>query len=163
MAKTKAQKTKVVQEGAESLKASNVAVVADFTGLGVNDINTLRKSLKAAGLRFGVIKKRILALIFKNAGIEFNTKEFPGQTGVVFSSKDIVETSAEIYKFSKQKELFKVLGGFDLESKAFVSASDIRRYGALPSREVLLGQLVFMLTSPIRSLLFVFNEKAKKG
>ena len=55
------------------------------------------------------------------------------------------------------------MGGVQVAEKQFVPASDVIRLGQLPSREVLLGQLVGMLVSPIRSFLFVLNEKAKRG
>ena len=163
MAKTKIQKIEIVKNASEELKGASVAIIADFSGISVNDLNGFRKALKAAGLRFGVFKKRLLALVFRSAGLEFDPKRFPGQSGVVFSPKDIVETSGEVYKFAKQNDKFNILGGFDIAAKTFIEASDVKRYGALPSREALLGQLVGMLSYPIKSLLFVLNEKSKEA
>jgi len=83
--------------------------------------------------------------------------------GVVFSSKDIVDTAGAVYQFVKLNEKLKVLGGFDLKGNKLIEANDIKRIGQLPSREVLLGQLVGLLTVPIRQFLFVLNEKAKRS
>jgi len=160
--KTKTQKNKIVEESAHALKKSATVIFADFTGLKVNDLNAFRKSLKAVDIAFKVLKKRLLKIIFEKEGMEFTREKFTGQTGVIFSSKDLVETSNIAYKFSKNKETFKILGGFDLKEKKFVESEFIKKLGQLPSREVLLTQLAWMLGAPIRNFLFVLNEKAKK-
>lgn len=163
MAKTKQQKIKAIEEGLENLKHSETVILADFTGLTVNEMNAFRRILKAAGIAFKVIKKRLLKLVFEKAGMEFDPSKFEGQTGVVFSARDLVETSGAVYKLSKTKEIFKILGGFDLKEKRFVDAAEIKKLGGLPSREVLLGQLVGVLSAPLRMLMYVLNEKGRKG
>ena len=162
MAKTKQQKTKDVETGLAALKKSETVVLADFTGLSVNELNSFRRTLENLGLTFKVLKKRLLKIVFEKENIAFDPKQFQGQTGVIFSPKDIVETSAPVYQFAKQKEFLKILGGFDIKGKKFIEAADVKRYGALPSREVILGQLVGMLVTPIRQFLFVLNQEAKQ-
>ncbi len=164
--KTKAQKIKQVAEGIESLKTSKTVVVADFTGLTANDMNAYRKALRAIGTSLRVMKKRLLRVALKEQGIEFDTDQFPGQMGVAFSPADPLEVSGVVYRFSKQFDkagTFKILGGYSLEDKTFIAGSDMKKLGQLPSREVLLGQLVGMLISPIRSFVYVLDQKAKKS
>ncbi len=163
MAKTKAQKTKAIEEGLKGLKNSEAIILADFTGLKVNDLNAFRKSLKTLDIGFKVLKKRLLKIIFEKEGIKFEREKFDGQTGVIFSPKDLIETSNIAYKFSKNKEAFKIVGGFDIKEKKFVEADFIKRLGQLPNREILLTQLVVMIGTPIKKLLFVLNEKAKRS
>ncbi len=160
--KTKAQKIKAVEEGSKKLKESESVIFADFTGLKVNDLNIFRKSLKALGIGFEVLKKRLLKIIFEREGLELDVKKFEGQTGVIFSPKNFLETAGAAAKLSKQKEAFKILGGFDLKDKKFLGGEFVKRIGQLPSREVLLGQLAAMLTVPIKKFMFVLNEKAKQ-
>ncbi len=159
---TKAQKVTQIAEGAEALKGSQAVVITDFTGLTANDMNAFRKSLFAIGASMTVIKKRLLKYVFEKEGMEFDPKQFEGQTGVVFSPKDMVETAGTVYKFAKTREMMKVLGGFEVGEKKFVPATDVVSIGKLPSKEVLLGQLVYMLGTPIRSFMVVLNEKSKK-
>lgn len=160
--KTKAQKVTQIEEGVKELKTSQAVVITDFTGLTANELNAFRKEVFALGGTMSVIKKRLLKYVFEKEGMEFDPKQFEGQTGVVFSPKDMVETAGVAYKFSKQNKLLKILGGFEVEEKKFMNAEDVTRIGQLPSREVLLGQLVYMLSSPIRSFLYVLNEKSKQ-
>jgi large subunit ribosomal protein L10 len=160
--KTKFQKTKDLETAKRKIGESMTIVVADFTGLSVNSLNTLRKSLKNAGIGFAVIKKRLLKIAFSEIGIKADPKKFEGQTGVVFSSKDIPETSQIIYKFAKQnKNKFKILGGVEVEEKNFLDGSEVEYIGRLPGREVLLGQLVGMIAALLKSFLFILNEKSK--
>ena len=163
MAKTKTQKIKAVETGETDLKKSQTVVIGDFTGLTVNDMNIFRKELSVMGAKLSVVKKRLLKLIFEKSGMTFDPKQFAGQTSVVFSPKDIVETAGAVYKFSKsKKEMFKILGGFEVSEKKFVNALDVKRIGQLPSREVMLGQLVGMLVTPIRQFLYVLDQKSKQ-
>lgn len=161
--KTKAQKKKVVEDAVANLKKSETVIFTDFTGIPVNDVNQLRKTLKAMGGALTVIRKRLVKIIFEKEKMEFDPKQFVGQTAVVMSPKDLVETANAVYKFSKGRELFKILGGFDLKEKKFVNAADVKMLGQLPGREALLGQLAFMLTVPIKKLLFVMSEQSKKS
>ena len=161
--KTKKQKVAQIEEGVEALKSSQSVVLTDFTGLSANDMNTLRRDVFGIGGSTAVFKKRLLKYVFEKEGMEFTPSNFTGQAGVVFSPKDMVETAGVVARFSKQKNILKITGGFDVLAKQFISAIDTKRIGELPGREVLLGQLVYMLGTPIRSFMVVLNESAKKG
>jgi len=164
--KTKQQKENQIKNTAQAFQKNETVLVTDFTGLSVNELTGLRKSLRALGMAYQVVKKRLLKIAFEKEGISFNRDEFPGQAGVVFSPKNLHETASVIYTFAKEKnkkeEVFKILGGFSLREKAFIAGSEVKKIGALPSREILLGQLVGMLASPIRSFLFVLHQKSQQ-
>ena len=162
MAKTKEQKNRAVEQGVENLKSSETVVLVDFTGLSVNKLNDFRGQIRAIGGVFRVIKKRLLKFVFEKSKMEFNPKKFEGQTGVVFSPKNVHETSSAVYKFSKQeKGSLKILGGFNMKDKKFVESAEILSLGRLPSKEVLLGQLVGVLSAPVKMLLYVLDQKSK--
>jgi large subunit ribosomal protein L10 len=164
--KTKAQKAQAVEAGGAALKASETVVFTDFTGLSVNELNALRKTLKAIGATLRVMKKRLVRVMFAGAGVSFDEKQYGGQMGVVFSPKDAVETAGILTKFGKQfekKGFMKILGGFTAAEKALVDRTTMVRYGSIPPKEVLLTQLVYILSSPIRSLAFVLDQAAKKS
>lgn len=163
MPKTKTQKIESVKKGGELTENSQTVILADFSGLKVNDLNKFRKTLKAKGAVFSVIKKRLLKIIFEKAGLAFDRNQFTGQISVVFSPTDVVETAGEVYRFAKQNEVFKILGGWDLKEKKFIEAAEIIQIGQLPSREILLAQLVGMIAAPIKKLLFALNAVAKRS
>ncbi len=169
MPKTKAQKVKAVAEGVKELKTKETLVFADFKGVSTEETKRLRRALYPSGGKFTVFKKRLLRVMFQELGIDVNPKEFEGQVGTVMSSKDISEVAGTVFKFSKEtigadKQLrFKILGGYDLKAKRFLPGDEVRMIGALPPREVLLGQLVGAISGPLRAFLYVLSEKAKKS
>ena len=115
------QKEQLIQQENESLKGSETVVIADFTGLPVNDITTLRKALRETGATMRVIKKRLLKIMFQEQGIDLDPKTLEGQTGVVFSPQDLPETAQIVYKFAKEhKENFSILGGVRVQEKKVI-------------------------------------------
>ena len=161
---TRQQKTEQLEIGKKLLEESRNLVFVDFTGTKVEDMRTLKKILSELGAKLKVIKKKLMRIVFEKQGSDFNPEQFETQVGVIFTDKEIPEIAAPIYKFAKEKEKsgFKILGAYDLSEKNFMNADFVKMIGQLPSREVLLGQLVGMLTSPIRMFLYVLNEKSKQ-
>jgi large subunit ribosomal protein L10 len=160
MPKTKSQKIEEVKEISEKVKSSETVIVADFTGLDANGMNELRTELHDKGITFKAIKKRLLNLAFDNTGISLSPKKMEGQLGIALSNSDVAETARPIYEFHKKyKEKLKITGGYYMKRE--YDAEELLRIGALPNRDVLIGQIVGMFTSPIRSLLFVLSEKSK--
>lgn len=162
--KTKTQKTEQIKQAEQLLAKSRFLVFTDFTGLSVAGFQKLKKSLKMGLNVFQVVKKRLLKIAFKNKGVDFDPVQFDSQVATLFSGQDLTDIAAPIYKFSKEvKNVFKILGAYDLANKKFFSADEVKFIGQLPSREVLLAQVVSVISAPLRKLLFVLNEKAKRS
>ena len=171
--KSKAQKTEELKQGKEFLGKSQVLVFTDFTNLPAEDMRRLRRELKTVGASFLVLKKRLLNILLKEAGIDFDARKFKLSLGTVFSEADIEKISVPVYKLfaslevpeGKAKDVWvkHILGGYDLKNKVAVDATQIVYIGKLPPREVLLGQLLAMLTAPIRSFLYLLDEKSKQA
>jgi len=161
--KTKQQKTEELESGVKAIKASQTVVLADHTGLSVNDMNALRKSVFELGGSVMVLKKRLLKLVFQKMGLSVPEERYEGHVSAIISPKDVSETAALAYKFLREhKDSFKLVGAYNVPVKEYMDAELINRIGQLPSREVLLSQLVGMFAAPIRSFMFVLKEHAKK-
>ena len=161
MAKTKAQKNEVIEKGAKSLKESSNLIFTDFSGTTAQDIRSLRISLREAGSRYEVIKKRLLNIILKNKGLDMDTKSFEGQVGTVFVTGEISDVAGRVFRFSKGKEKFKILGGVDLEKGEKLEADYVTRIGQLPTREILLGQVMGGMVAPLRAFMWILKERSK--
>ncbi|HDH31228.1 MAG TPA: 50S ribosomal protein L10 [Candidatus Wolfebacteria bacterium] len=153
---TKKQKTEQIEEGQNLFKKSHSLVFIDFSGISVENINALRKVLREVGAKLKVVKKRLMRIIFEKHGIDFNPEQFESQLGTIFADKNISEIAGPVYK-SK----IKILGGYDLLAKDFMDAEKVEFIGKLPSKEVLLGQLVGMFAAPIKMFMRVLSEKSK--
>ncbi|HUZ92409.1 MAG TPA: 50S ribosomal protein L10 [Candidatus Paceibacterota bacterium] len=170
--KTKAQKQEELKKGKELLAKSQVLVFTDFTSLPTRNLRELRKQLKTVNANFLVIKKRLLNLLLKEKGIDFDVKQFKLSVGTVFSEGDAEKVSGPVYKLfasievpegsAKDVWVKHILGGYDIKNKKFIEPAEIVFIGKLPPREVLLGQLLGMLSAPIRSFLYVLDQKSKK-
>ena len=79
-------------------------VFTDFTGLTSNEMNALRRELKAIGARLSVMKKRLVRVVFEGHGVSFDPKGYEGQLGVVFSPKDAVETAGLLVEATAVRE-----------------------------------------------------------
>ncbi|MDP1689479.1 MAG: 50S ribosomal protein L10 [bacterium] len=165
---TKQQKIEKVDAGVKDVKLSKIILFGDFSRVKVSELSVLRSELRKIGAKFQVIKKRLLRIIFEKSGIDFNPEQFDSQVGTVFSDKEIHEAAQIMFKFAKgtvggdKKERFQILGGLNVAEKKFLDAVFVKAVGALPSREVLLGQLLGTIIGPARALLYVLSEKSKK-
>lgn len=166
--KTKAQKIQAVEEGMDAIKKSETLIFADFSGVSVEELKRLRRALRETGAKFSVMKKRLMRVMFEKLGIDFNPEQFEAQVGTVLSSKSISDVAGTVYKFSretlnaKKKERFSILGAFDMVGKKFMDGAEVKMIGQLPSREILLGQLMGTIAGPMRAFLYVLSEKSKQ-
>jgi len=153
-----AQKKQIIENGIKTIQDSRSLVFVDFSGLKNQDLQALRREIKSAGGQMQVIKKKLLRLIFERAGINFNPEDFEYQLATVFSPNDIYAIAASVGK----QENLKILGGFDLLAKQFISSEQTIRFAHLPSRDESLGQLVNTLISPLRAFLYILSERSKQ-
>jgi len=161
---TKKQKEQQVEIGKQLLEESRNLAFIDFTGIRVADMWMLKKKLSELGAKLKVVKKKLMRIAFEKQGIDFNPEQFESQVGIIFTAKDISDIASLLYKFAKEKERqgFKILGAYDLLAKNFLDAETVIKIGQLPSKEILLSQLVGILSAPIRMLMDVIQERAKK-
>jgi len=161
--KTKSQKQEELKQGKELLSGSQFLMFADFTKVAAEDVRRLRRELSEIGAKFFVIKKRLLNLMLKEKGIDFDARSSKMSVGTVFA-QDVEKSAGSLFKFFKalgvEKE--KILGGYDVKFAKTLDANTVRMIGQLPSREVLLAQLAGTIAAPIRAFLYVLQEKSKQ-
>ena len=167
MALTKEQKGSLIEKATKKLNESRVAVFAEFNKVTVEDFKRLRRDLKKAGADVKVLKKTLLDIALKSLGAAFNPLSAKTQLATVFAKGDIASVAGIIHKFSKElvktkKGELGVMAAYDLAEKRLVDANEFKAIATLPSREVLLAQVAMMLTMPLKQLMMVLNEKAKK-
>ncbi len=169
--KTKAQKKEEIEKGKKFLSQSQAMVFSDFTNIPTKDVSRLRRELKTIGSNLFVIKKRLLGLLLKEKGIEFDPSNFKTQVATIFSKPDVEVISSPVFKFfsslevpeGKEKNVWikRILGAYDLNEKKFIDATRVVTLGKLPSREVILAQTLGMIAAPIRAFLYILKQKAE--
>ncbi len=148
MQQNKSQKTELVAEVAAKAKDSKALVFANFKGVSVKDITTLRRSLRETGSSWQVLKKTLLNRALEEVGVKVDARSLDGQVGVAFSSDEVAaaKTIADFIKANKESTL-SIVGG-SLGSEA-LSVEAVKALAKLPSRDELRAKLVGTLQAPI--------------
>lgn len=172
MPKTKEQKEQIVEELVDKFSKMKSAVFAQFFGLKVKDTQELKKLCKEVGVEYQVVKKTLIRLALKKAGLEELMKQpFEGELAAAFSYEDEIAAAKTLHKFAKNHEALKLVGGILVISpseKKFLDAASIKDLAVLPSKIELLARLVGSIKAPVsgfvnvlsgnlRSLLYVLN------
>lgn len=136
-----------VKELTEKFKAAKAVYLTDFTGLDVIKATELRKRLREASVEYRVVKNTLAKMAAKNAGYDMLLDYLTGPTGLAFGIKDPIVPAKILTDFSKDNEKLKVKVGL-FEGKVF-DTKEIKHLALLPSREVLLSQVLAGLQAPI--------------
>lgn len=152
----KQQKKTLVAEVTEKIKDSKALVFANFKGVSVKDITTVRRELSKNGSGWQVLKKTLLNIALKDAGIVVDVRKLDGQIGVAFSHDEV--TAAKVLaEFAKANKTvpFTIEGG-SLGVKE-LSIEEVKALAKLPSQDELRAKLVGTLQAPISSFVRVLN------
>ncbi len=149
------QKEEIATDLSDKFKRAKIAFFSDFHGIAVSKAQALRRLLKKDAAEYRVAKKTLLDRALEKAGIGIKTKELQGEISVTFGYGDEVLPAKTLTKFSKANETFKVLAG--ILGDRVLDAKDVIALAKLPSREVLLAQVVSAMQTPIRGLVNVLQ------
>lgn len=146
----KKEKEKIVQELTEKMKEAKAIYLTDFTGLDVVRATELRKKLRDASVEYQVVKNTLAQLAAKNAGMEMLLDYLTGPTGLAFGVKDPIIPAKILVEFAKGDDKPSVKVGI-VEGK-MVDVKQVKQLALLPSREVLISQILSAMQSPISGL-----------
>lgn len=154
------EKSKLVSELQEKLNKSPVVILVDFKKIDANAVASFRKTLKKSNAEMKVVKNTLLYRACLGTELYDKIDIFKGQTAVIFGYGDLVEPAKLLKDFLKGKEEAKVKGG--LVEGVYADASKIDYLASLPSKEVLVAQLLAVLQAPITNLVRVLNAIPQK-
>lgn len=162
-AKVLSEKQAVVAGLIETLKSSASGVLVNYEGITVSEDTTLRNELRKAGVEYSVVKNTLVRRALDDAGLSELDGVLHGTTSLAVSKEDPIAPMRVLYKFAKglEGERFAIKAGF-MDGKV-IPLADIAALADLPSKEVLVGQVLGMMLSPITSLAIVIKAIAEKG
>jgi large subunit ribosomal protein L10 len=134
-----------VSELNKTFSKAKFAVVADYRGLKVTELEKLRTSLREQNAQIQIAKNTLLRLAVKGTEYEGLTDDFTGTTAIAFSFEEPVGPAKALAEFGKEYEALQIRSGA-LEGKV-LDADDIIALSKLPSKEQLLGQLCGVLSA----------------
>ena len=148
------KKQKITEDLHERFSKSVIVVVADYKGLDVSSMNALRRKLREEDIEFQVAKNTLLIRAAKDTEAALIEDYFKGPSAVALSYTDPVAPAKILAQFAKDNQKLEIKGGV-LKNKV-LDVDAIKALAKLPSREVLLGQLLSVLnevpTSFVRTI-----------
>ena len=146
----KEQKSAVVDRVASQIQDAAAIFAIDYRGISVKQAMELRSALGESGTRFQVVKNRLTARAADRAGAEQLKGLLEGPTAFAFVQGDAAVAAKAISAFRRQNGVLEWKGGtMDGET---VTIEQIEAIARLPARDVLHGQFVGVLASPVTSL-----------
>ena len=152
----KEQKVEQVDLLIQKLKKAKVAVLTDYRGLKVNQIQELRGKLRTANVEYRVVKNTLARRAAESAGYKALESELKGPIAIAFGYDDLSLPPRLINEFVRTTRLkVEIVGGL-VEGRVF-DRDQIKQLADLPSREVLLAQLLGTLQSPVAQLVGIMQ------
>ncbi len=150
----RADKQAAVAEIAESFSESAGAVLTEYRGLTVKELQNLRRSL-GANANYAVVKNTLAKLAASEAGIEGFDELLTGPTAIAFIKGDVVEAAKGLRDFAKANPALVIKGG--VLDGALLDAKEIAKLADLESREVLLGKLAGAMLASLSQAVYLLN------
>lgn len=151
------KKELVISDLKEIVDQTKGAIITDYRGLTVAEITTLRRKLRPSNAEYHVVKNTLFKLA---AGETSSTVDdlLTGPTAIVFMKDDLVAPAKVVIDFLREikKPEIKLKGGW-IEGKRY-SSDQITSLSKLPSKEVLVAQLIGSLNAPASNLVGTLNN-----
>lgn len=153
-----------VKELSDKLSKGKAIILTDYRGLTHKQLEDIKKNLKKTEADFIVAKNSLLAKAFGFTHLkdfsEVIKKEVTGPTAVLIAKADEITPLKELFKFIKTLSLPQIKFGYLADKQ--VSGEEISRLVKLPTRNVLLAQLVGQMKSPLYGLHRSLNWNLQK-
>lgn len=160
MAITKERKEELVAQYSEWLKSSQAAILAEYSGLSMKDVDALRAKIREAGGEFHIVKNTLGKLAFEKAGYGLPENFFTGSTAIGFAFKDAQALAKAMTDFARTSEALKVKGGY-LENRA-MDAVGVKSLADLPPLPVVRAQLLGTILAPASKLVRTLAEPGRQ-
>jgi large subunit ribosomal protein L10 len=144
------QKAVAIAEIAAQIDESQAIFAVDYRGISVPQAAELRSKLREADATFKVVKNSLTERAADQAGAETLKDFLAGPTALTFVRGDVATAAKAIAEYARATQLLPFKGG--LMDGAALDPDQIRSISRLPSREVLYGQLVGVVASPVSGL-----------
>lgn len=153
------EKQKIITELKEKFQNSRVVVLADYRGLNVAAMTSLRRRLRESGGELKVTKNTLARIAAREVGLDGLEALLEGPTALAFGLSDPVAPAKTLVEFTRDFKQVEIKGGV-VEGKV-VQEKEIRRLADLPSREVLIGRVLGSMQAPLYGLVNVLQANVR--
>ncbi len=157
----KEQKAEQVDLLTEKLRKAKVAVLTDYRGLTVTQLQELRGKLRTGDVEYRVVKNTLARRAAEAAGVSELQSELEGPVAIAFGYDDLSLPSKLINEFVRTTRLKLDVKGGLVEGRVF-TPDQVKQLADLPSRETLLAQLLGTLQSPVGQLVGIMQTPVQQ-
>lgn len=143
------QKQQIVSDLADRIQGSVAGVIVSYEGITVEDDTKLRRELREAGVKYTVVKNTLIKRAADKAGLSGLDDVLNGTSAIATSESDYVAAARILQKFADGHKTFSVKSGY-LDNEV-IGLDKIQSLAKLPSREVLLANVLGAFQAPIAS------------
>ena len=153
----KDEKERVVADLTERLRSADTLFVADYRGLTMPQIDSLRGRLLEHGAKFTVVKNTLTRRAAEAAGVDALLALLEGPSAIAFieSDGDMVAVAKALADSARDTKVLAIRGG--LMQGRTVSGADVEELAKLPPFDQLRGQVLGAIVGPLQSLLGLVN------
>lgn len=166
MPKSKAEKSAILKKVEEKLGKMKSAVMFNYSGIAVKDLDRLRNQCREEGIDYMVAKKTLLRKALDSKGLkQVAEQDFAGEIATLFSYEDEVAPARILAKFAKEQDKVKFAGG--VFEGNYIDSAKVVELSKIPSRTELLAKVVGCISNPLSGIARVINaikeEKEKQA
>ena len=155
----KAEKQQTVESLSDQFRSIESAFLINYRGLKVVDVTELRRKIREIDGCYVVVKNTLATRAAKQTKLEQLEPYFEGPTAVAYHRKDVVGMAKLLTEINKSNPNFAFKAAL-VEGKV-VPTSEIQAIASMPSREVMLGKLAFLLKAPLQRLTMVLKAPVR--
>lgn len=160
MSAAKELKAKQIEEIKAKIQNCKAMVLVDYKGVSVAEDTALRAKFRAENVEYKVLKNRLVLKAMQELGIEGFEAQLEGPTAFAFAHGDALAPAKIICEACKNVKALEVKCG--MMDGAFIDSSVVEKLASIPSKEVLIAQLLGLLQSPISGLARALQQVAEK-
>ena len=150
---TREKKTQVIDELQEVFSECSIGILTDYRGLTATQLTDLRRKLRSASVSYRVVKNSLAQFAAERAGRRDLMSSFEGPVAIASGYDDITQSAKVLMEYIRAtKSILNIKGGF--LSTRLLTAGDVENLSKLPPREILIGQVLAGMQSPITALVY---------
>ena len=143
-------KTENIEEIKAKIEKAQSVVLVDYRGLNVEQLTELRSKYREAGVDYKVYKNTMMRFAFKDSGLEEFNQYLKGPSAIAFGYDDPVNAAKITSEFVKDNDKLEIKAGI-VDGKV-IDIVGVNNLAKLPSKEVLIAQVLGGFNSPIQGL-----------
>ena len=151
----------IVDEIKEKINSAVSLTFVDYRGLTVEEDTTLRKAFREAGVEYKVYKNRLMLKALNDLGLTGYEDVLQGTTAVAFAMHD--EVTAPKILVDTAEKLNKLQVKCGILNKERIDVKMVETLAKIPTKEVLISKLLYLLQSPVRSVAIALKAIADKN